>query len=330
MLRNSSTSFPLLALDIGGTHVRFGCMLSVEEGLRDIRAYRCAYFTSPVDAASHYLAEVGLSSVARVTVAIAGVVSSGPIKLTNSNWVFESGCFAASVGATSIEMFNDFEAIALVLPYLVPEELNIVGSATINQTWPMAVIGPGTGLGVAGIIPIRSQPGNWQTMCGEGGHTTIPAATRHQHEVIVAARQEIEHLDAEQLVSGIGLPTLYRAVARVDGLIADDIDAAEIGARGSSGSDMLAARTLDTFCGFLGSIAGNLALTMGAKGGVFIAGGIVPQWGSYFTRSSFRAHFENNKRYRDYLAPIATAVITAPYPGLMGLVQHAARTLPAR
>ncbi|HEX4858182.1 MAG TPA: glucokinase [Usitatibacteraceae bacterium] len=329
-MRNSSPAFPLLVVDIGGTHVRFGWVAAAGEIIQEIRAYRCGDFASPVDAAHRYLSEAGVPQVAHAAVAIASVVARGPIKLTNSQWIFEADAFGASVGAGTVEVFNDFEAIALVLPFLTARDYQIVGTAAFNPALPLAVLGPGTGLGMAGIQPVRGQPGNWQTICGEGGHTSIPSATRYQHAVIAAARHEIAHVSAEGLVSGLGLPTLYRAVARVEGLAAEDIGAAEIGARGASGSDPLAARTLDTFCGFLGSIAGNLALTLGAQGGVFIAGGIVPQWGDFFAGSSFREHFEDKGRYRDYLAAIATGVITAPYPGLMGLAQHAARSLPAR
>ncbi|MBL8512508.1 MAG: glucokinase [Betaproteobacteria bacterium] len=330
MLQTIHSPFPLLVADIGGTHVRFGWAASAGTGLDSVRAYRCADFASPIEAGKRFLCDVGMQSAARVAVAIATVVQSGPIKLTNSDWIFDAESFRQSVGAASIEVFNDFEAIALVLPYLAPSELAVIGKPNPDQGLPMAVLGPGTGLGVAGIVPIRGQAEQWQTVCGEGGHVSIPCATPWQHAVIAAAQRELGHVSAEQLVSGIGLPALYRAVAGVNGQKTELLEASEIGARGASRSDPLCERTLDTFCGILGTLAANLALTLGARGGVFIGGGIVPQWGDFFAQSTFREHFENNGRYRDYLSSISTAVITAPYPGLMGLMQHAVHTLPAR
>ena len=319
-------SFPLLVADIGGTHVRFGWVASAGAGLNQVRAYRCADFASPIDAVQRYLADAGARAPLRAAVAIATVVQAGPIKLTNSDWIFEAGSFKQSLGADRIEVFNDFEAIALVLPYLTAGDYAIVGGAALDQRLPMAVLGPGTGLGVAGIVPVRGHRPLWQTVCGEGGHVSIPSATAWQHAVIAAAQKELGHVSAEQLVSGIGLPALYRAVAAVENRPVEILEASEIGLRGASRTDPLCERTLDTFCGILRTLAANLALTLGARGGVFIAGGIVPQWGDFFAESSFREHFENNGRYRDYLSSISTAVITTPYPGLMGLMQHAEHT----
>ena len=330
MRQTIHSSYPLLVADIGGTHVRFGRVVAEGASLDGVRSYRCADFASPIESVNRYFTDVGMPSAERVAVAIATVVQSGPIKLTNSDWVFEAESFKQSVGASGIEVFNDFEAIALVLPYLAPDDYAVIGNVTLDQRLPMAVLGPGTGLGVAGIVPIRGDADHWQTVCGEGGHVSIPCATPWQHAVIAAAQRELGHVSAEQLVSGIGLPALYRAVAAVENRSAETLEAAEIGARGASRTDALCERTLDTFCGILGTLAANLALTLGARGGVFIAGGIVPQWGDFFAQSSFREHFENHGRYREYLSAISTAVITAPYPGLMGLMQHAAHTLPAR
>lgn len=328
VLSPTRREFPLLVADIGGTHVRFGWVGAAADPLRDIRVYRCAEFVSPIAAATRYLQELAVDAPSRVAVAVASFVTDGPIKLTNSDWVFDAKAFSAHFDDARVEVFNDFEAIALVLPYLGPGEFQLVGAPAPLQTLTMAVIGPGTGLGVGGIVPLRGEADAWQSVCGEGGHTTIPGATEHQLAVIAAARRVIGHVSAEQLVSGLGLPALYRAVGEVEGLKARDINATEIGTLGSTRADALCERTLDTFCGLLGTVAGNVALLLGARGGVFIAGGIVPQWGAFFAQSSFREHFENKGRYRDYLAPIATPLITAPHPGLMGLVQHAIHTVP--
>jgi glucokinase len=188
----------------------------------------------------------------------------------------------------------------------------------------MGVSGPGTGLGVAGVLPVRGQPGIWQTLCGEGGHVTLAGATAYQNEILRAARNVHAHVSAERLVSGIGLPTLRRAVAEVRGLrIEQELGSEEIGTLGAASRDALCEQTMEAFCAFLGCIAGNLALTIGARGGVFIGGGIVAKLGNFFAESDFREHFDAKGRYVDYMRAIATPVITLPHPGLHGLVRHA-------
>jgi glucokinase len=189
----------------------------------------------------------------------------------------------------------------------------------------MGVIGPGTGLGVGGTVPVRGRSGTWQSWCGEGGHVTLAAATEYQHQVLLAARAVYPHVSAERLVSGMGLPTLRDAVAEVEGLaIGRAMAAEEICTLGAARADRLCERTMEAFCSFLGCIAGNLALTLGARGGVFIAGGIVPRLGDFFAQSAFREQFEAKGRYEEYLRSIATALITAPNPALQGLAQGAA------
>lgn len=317
--------FPLLVVDIGGTNARFGWIPRPGAPLTAVELLLCIDYARPEDAALDYLArfQQGMRP-ARTAIAIASAVSPGPIKVTNSHWVLDRGAFAKHTGTRSVDVFNDFEAIALVLPHLGVDDYQLVGAAIPNRQFAMGVIGPGTGLGVAGVLPLRGQANMWQTLCGEGGHVTLAATTAYQSQILQAARQIHVHVSAERLVSGIGLPTLRRAVADVEGLIVDrELDAEEIGTLGASRADPLCEHTMDAFCSLLGSIAGNLALTLGARGGIFIAGGIVPKLGDFFVQSGFREHFEAKGRYVEYLRAISTAVITMPSPGLCGLVRNA-------
>ena len=315
-------SFPLMVVDIGGTNARFGWVAQVGAPLSDVDTVLCADYLRVEDAAIAYLTRFhDAQPPARTAIAIAGDVSQGSIKVTNSHWVLERRRFAQHVGSDRTDVFNDFEAIAMMLPHLTTKDYRLVGAAVPNALYPMGVIGPGTGLGVAGVLPVRGHPGAWQTLCGEGGHVTLAGATAYQSEILRVARQSYAHVSAERLVSGIGLPTLRRAVAEVDGLRVDhELSAEEIGTLGTSHADALCEKTMEAFCSLLGNVAGNLALTLGARGGVFIAGGIVPKLGEFFAESGFRAHFEAKGRYVDYLRAISTPVITAPYPGLCGLV----------
>ena len=322
----SGDRFPLLVGDIGGTNARFGWVRHAGAPLSDVASVLCAEYPRPEDAARSYLdryqADVRPSCAA---IAIAGAVSRGPIKVTNSHWILERDAFARHIGSGAIDIFNDFEAIALVLPHLTPSDYRLVGAALPNLGHPMGVIGPGTGLGVGGMVPVQGARGGWQSWCGEGGHVTLAAATDYQHQVLLAARMVHPHVSAERLVSGMGLPTLRDAVAEVEGLaIERTMGAEEICTLGAARTDRLCERTMEAFCSFLGCIAGNLALTLGARGGLFIAGGIVPRLGDFFAQSAFREHFEAKGRYEDYLRAISTPVITAANPGLQGLARAAA------
>jgi glucokinase len=320
----------LLVADIGGTNARFGWIAHPGAALSCVETVLCADFSRPEDAASAYLAKFheGVQP-ARAAIAIATAVSAGAIKVTNSHWILERSTFAQKIGVNSVDVFNDFEAIALALPHLTKSDYTLVGTAVPNPQFPMGVIGPGTGLGVAGVLPIQGRPGAWQTLCGEGGHGTLAAATDYQGEILRVARRVHEHISAERLISGIGLPTLRRAVAEVEGLLLErEMESEEIGTLGANRTDKLCEHTMEAFCALLGTVAGNLALTLGAHGGVFIAGGIVPKLGSFFAESGFREHFEAKGRFVGYLSAISTPVITTPYPGLCGLVSNAMQALP--
>lgn len=319
------SSYPLLVADIGGTNARFGWVAHAGAALSGVETLLCADYLRPEDAAFAYLMSVQAGvRPARVAIAIATAVSPGTIKVTNSKWLLDRTAFAQHIGARKIEVFNDFEAIAMMLPHFTANEYALIGPALPNANHPMAAIGPGTGLGVAGVVPIRGHPGAWQTLCGEGGHVTLAGTSAYQSKILRVARELHTHVSAERLISGIGLPTLRRAVAQVEGLrIEGELSSEEIGTLGADRADRLCEHTMEAFCSLLGSVAGNLALTLGARGGVFIAGGIVPKLGNFFAESGFREHFESKGRCVEYLREISTAVITTPYPGLGGLVRNA-------
>lgn len=180
----------------------------------------------------------------------------------------------------------------------------------------LAVVGPGTGLGVGAVLRTRS---GWQALPGEGGHATLAAGDTLEAAVIEAVRRSHAHVSAERVLSGLGLPLLHQALARVQGRPDGGLDTAEavVGAA-QGGRDTQAAATLDLFCALLGAFAGNVALTLGARGGVFIGGGIVPRFAERFAASAFRARFEAKGRFRDYLAAVPTVLITDTQAALSG------------
>jgi glucokinase len=166
---------------------------------------------------------------------------------------------------------------------------------------------------------------HWAAVPGEGGHVTLAAANDFEAEVINAARAQFPHVSAERMLSGIGLPVLHAAVAAVQGAQAQPLTAAQITEHGTDGSDAQCAATMDAFFSLLGTFAGNAALTFGARGGVFIGGGIVPRVFAALEKSQFRARFESKGRFEPYLKQVCTAVITAKYPALFGLANTVAQ-----
>jgi glucokinase len=219
-----------------------------------------------------------------------------------------------SLDLETLRLLNDFEALALSLPHLQPSQVRAHADVPRAQG-VRAVIGPGTGLGVAGVV----QTGRgWTALPGEGGHATLAATDEQEAQVLAEVRRHFEHVSAERLLSGIGLPVLHRAVCALAGVPAQDLTAPQIVEAGMQGADPLCERTLDLFCALLGSFAGNVALTLGARGGVYIGGGIVPRLGERFFKSRFREKFEAKGRFRGYLAGIPTAVITDTLAALTG------------
>lgn len=312
---------PWLLADVGGTRARFGWVAAPDESPRDVLELRCADFPQLADALAHYLQHTGLRP--RVAgIAVAAPVEDDRATLTNRGWALSGAELARSFGLASCRLFNDFEALALALPRLPAEATRPLGGGTVDRRRTMAVIGPGTGLGVAACVPVAAD--RWIALPGEGGHATLAAADDLEADVLRALRADRGHISAERALSGIGLPALHRAVLTVrHGRVGDalrtpeDITAAAIG-----GHDADCAATLDLFAAMLGGFAGNVALTLGARGGVFIAGGIAQLLADYLPRSRLRARFEDKGRFRAWLAPIATPLIVAPHVALTG-VAHA-------
>jgi glucokinase len=312
---------PWLVADVGGTNARFGW---VSEGVRAdrVRTLPVAEFDGIVSAMRAFLGELesALGSAyrapRRAAIAVATSVGEDIVDLTNSRWRFSRASVARELGLDELVVLNDFEALALALPRLEPEQYRCTpGKAAPNHDATLAVIGPGTGLGVAATVPTRA---GWVPVPGEGGHATLAPGDDFESALLARVRARFPHASAERLLSGIGLPVLHAVVAEELGLPASTLTAEEIVAGGLEGRDTGCVRALEVFCGFLGSFAGNVALTFGARGGVFIGGGIVPRLGESFFASSFRERFEAKGRFRPYLEAIPTALITDTTVALEG------------
>jgi glucokinase len=315
-----ATSGPARLLgDIGGTNARFAWQAGDGAPLQDIVALATADHASLGAAIVHYLATTGRSAPPWCAIGIANPITGDHVQMTNSHWSFSISALQAELGFERLRVINDFTALALALPDLTPAELRQLGGGAPVPRSAIGLIGPGTGLGVSGLLP-GPTAGAWVPLEGEGGHVTLAAASEREAAVLRVLRERFGHASAERAVSGMGLEALHAALATLDAPGGTStLPAAEITARALAGSDARCTEAVALFCSFLGSVAGNLALTLGARGGVYIGGGIVPRLGALFEGSAFRERFEAKGRFRDYLAQIPVFVIHASVsPALLG------------
>ncbi|MFM9433681.1 glucokinase [Janthinobacterium sp. CG_23.3] len=321
-LHTSPSTFidgPRLLADVGGTNARF----ALETAPGDIGlvvVLPCANYASLTDALKAYLASpevaaAGGAAVRNAAVAIANPVDGDFLQMTNHHWSFSIEAMRLECGFDNFVVVNDFTALARSLPHLSAADKRQVGSGEARADAALGLIGPGTGLGVSGLIPSH---GYWSALQSEGGHVSFSPVNQTEIAILQFAWREFEHVSAERLMSGVGLELIYRALADRAGVAAEAIGAAEITRRALAGESALCDDVIEAFCGMLGTVCGNIAVTLGAHGGIYIGGGIVPRLGERFDRSSFRARFQQKGRFVKYLSQVPTFVITAQYPAFLG------------
>jgi len=304
---------PRLLADIGGTNARFA--LETAPGLIEGSVtLACADFPQLADAARAYLAAQSHIHVRHAVFAIANPVDGDLVAMTNHHWRFSIAATRASLGLVTLHVVNDFAALAMALPALGQNASTQVGGGVAQPDATIGLLGAGTGLGVAGLLRCG---GTWQVLPSEGGHTAFAPMDTREQAILYFCWQRYPHVSTERLVSGPGLVLIHEALAAQAGTAWTPLTSAQVIARGLAG-DPLCRETLDCFCAMLGTAAANLAVTLGARGGIYIGGGIVPRLGDWFADSPFRARFEHKGRFSGFTANIATRVITAPYPALLG------------
>lgn len=307
-----------LIADIGATNARFA--LADERGFYEQKVLQCADYPTIVDAAKAYLDMIGEKKPKRGAFAIAGPISGDYFEMTNHLWKFSIRETQGSLGLDGFTLMNDFKAIALGIPHIKDEDLKSVGGD--QRPVPMApkvVVGPGTGLGVASLTWDGT---HYRAVSGEGGHVTMPAKTQREFDLFRTLRYKYHHISAERVCSGKGLVNIYNAIRILDGHEdLPDRTPEQIAENAMAKSCPACVEALEKMMGFLGTIAGDLALTLGAHGGVYIAGGIPAKLGEYFFNSRFRSEFEAKGRFAQYLKPIPTLLITHPFIAFVGL-QH--------
>ena len=305
--------YPRLVADVGGTNIRFGVIDRPGGAPNGIASLKVADHSGLADAVRTYLDGVDMRPVA-AAFAVATPVRADLIEMTNNHWSFSRAALQRELHLEALSVLNDFEALALALPLLTPAQLR-TDRERGRQGDVMAAIGPGTGLGVGGVV---RTPAGWVAIPGEGGHATLAPTTDHESALLAFVRTRLPHVSAERLLAGIGLPLLHEAVAAVSGRQAAPLSPEQIIEAALAGQDPLCTETVEVFCAFLGNFAGNVALTLGARAGVFIGGGIIPRLGDRFFATRFRACFEAKGRFRSYLEEVPTYVITDTLAALSG------------
>lgn len=304
-----SLSFHRLVADVGGTHARFASQFEPGAPLVETGRYACADFPSLQDALRHHLGERKLSMPAEAAIGIATAITGDAVRMTNNDWSFSIAQMKASLGLNRLLVINDFTALALALPALPREDLQAIGGGTAVAGGAMALIGAGTGLGVSGLLPTAQQGGGYVPIAGEGGHVSLSTANAEEDAVLNVLRERFGHVSAERVLSGPGIENLYKALAELRGLPAKAQGASQVTATALDKTDAMAVDALRLFSSLLGQAAGNLALTLGARGGVYLGGGIVPRLGTAFDAALFRERFEAKGRFQSYLAAIPTLLI---------------------
>lgn len=306
-----------LLADIGGTNARF--VLETGPGrLEAIEVLSCQEHASLGEAIRAYLALPQLAGlgagIRHAAIAIANPVTGDQVRMTNHHWAFSIEALRQECGFDTLMVVNDFSALARSLPHLGDQKRQVGGGAPVPDA-PLGLLGAGTGLGVSGLIPCGN---SWTALRSEGGHVGFSPVNELEVAILQYAWREFEHVSSERLLSGAGVELIYRALSERAGR-PGSLTAPEISRRALSGECALCDEVLEAFCGMLGTAAGNLAITLGAQGGVYIGGGIVPRLAERFDRSSFRRRFEQKGRFSDYLAQVPTYVITADYPAFLGV-----------
>ena len=318
----------LLIGDIGGTNARFALANPGGPGFSDELTLSCDDFETAEQGIREYLERSGGGQPDVICLAAAGPVVDGAVKFTNNHWVLDRRSLEARFPASRVQLLNDFESIAYSIPVLAGNDVETVGPiappANAERDSTFAVLGPGTGLGAGGLL-VRGA--GIYPVVGEGGHTGFAPKTPMQAKVLKQLRRRFERVSNERLVSGPGLENIYRALCEIRGENGRGIAAAEIFSRVLGREDAVAEEAAGMFFEVLGQVAGDLALTLGAFDGVYLAGGIVKRYPDLLKHSGFRAGFESKGRHRALMERVPVFLILHPQPGLMGAAHCACKIL---
>lgn len=305
----------ILLGDIGGTNARFAILnRGIIGPIESIRVTECSGL---IEAIRRYLCgRTADMPVKQAVLGLAGAVENGRCKIVNSGWIADGRMLQDALGFREVRLFNDFEALAWSLPCLAATDLFPLGGGPPLSRAPMLLIGPGTGFGTSCLLTSSSVH---VVVASEAGHSTLPGTSRREDDVIELLRSRFGHVSIERAVSGPGLVNLYEALAALDRAAIPKRDGMSITEAALNGNCSYSRSAFDMFCALLGTVAANLALTFRARGGIYIAGGIIPRFPEYLARSEFRVRFEAGGRYHAYLHEIPVNIIRRPDATFLGL-----------
>ena len=301
--------------DIGGTNARFA--LWENDQLHSVQVLATADFACPEDAIRLYLSGLDLApgAVGSVCLSVAGPASGDEFRFTNNHWRLSRTAFCQQLLVDNLLLINDFSAMALGMTRLQPDDIRQVCPGMGEPSRPAVVIGPGTGLGVGTLL--RLDNGEFMALPGEGGHVDLPMSNPREVQLWQHIYAEMGHVSAESILSGSGLPRVYRAICAVDGHT-PVLDSDRAITAAALAGDPVALQVLEHFSCWLGRVAGNNVLTVGGRGGVYIVGGVIPRFADIFLASGFARSFADKGCMSDYLKGIPVWLVTAPYSGLIG------------
>ncbi|MGB5354551.1 MAG: glucokinase [Woeseia sp.] len=309
----------LLIGDIGGTNARFALARDDAAGFDKALTLSCADFATAEIAIADYLKRTGAAEPRVICIAAAGPVVDNRVRFTNNHWTLSCRDLAEDFKTERVRLLNDFEAIAYSIPCFGADDCVPAGLLPVSnlrdRDFTVGIVGPGTGLGAAGLL---CRDGALIPIVGEGGHVGFAPESQLQMQLLSTLRDQFDRVSDERLVSGPGLENIYEALVGLHGEKPIFATAKEIFTRAAANEDVRANEALQLFYEILGQVAGNLALTLGAADGVYIAGGIVKRDPSLLANSRFRSAFESKGRHRSLMERIPTQVIVHPEPGLLG------------
>lgn len=309
----------LLVGDIGGTNARFALANADSPGFSQAKTFSCRDFESADAAIRAYLKAVRAKTPSVVCLAAAGPIVDQSVRFTNNPWAITGAGLRREFDIDSVRLLNDFEAIAYSIPFLDGDDCLTIGlppgKPLGKEDYSVAILGPGTGLGTVGLMQRDGKP---YPVVGEAGHVGFAPETQVQLDILAALRERFDRVSAERLVSGPGLENIYWALTRIHDEKRSQLSAADIFSRAADGSDPRASEAVQMFFETLGQVAGNMALTLGASDGVYIAGGIARRYPQMLEASRFRSGFESKGRHRSLMERIPTQLVMYEEPGLLG------------
>lgn len=298
--------------DIGGTNSRFGLVEKGTTAVGDIEAVKNNKFASLEEAVSHYVEKRGIKELTAAAIAVAGPTELEVVALTNRDWSFTRESLRKAARAAKFRLLNDFEALALSLPHLEGSDVVQIGGEAPAKPAVKIVLGPGTGLGMATLAPLPQ--GGWMALAGEVGHITLPIETLEEFDWRTKMSKPGVIFESEDAITGGGLLRMYQAVAEKPVQMTPE----EVLQAALAGTDAAAVKTLDQFIIWLARIAGDAAMTLQARGGVYLAGGIAPSIVGKLKSGNFRTVFQEKGRLAHVMRPIPVYVIVDRFPALKG------------